>query len=153
MLLHTVLAAFVGTGLMTLSSETEATVSGRGASDSPGRAVSRVVELLGGQKLGGKSLKVASTWMHWVYGTGWGVVLWVLLDSELFGLSPLIAGIAYFAIVWGAAQVLMPLLGVAKPTWSYGGKALATDLWHHAVYAAGTLFAWWLIPIAASGEI
>ncbi|HET7071167.1 MAG TPA: hypothetical protein VFI40_10095 [Nocardioides sp.] len=37
-----------------------------------------------------------------------------------------------------AEQVLFPALGVAKPTWSYGASATATDVLHHAVYAGAT---------------
>jgi len=42
-------------------------------------------------------------------------------------------------------QVTLPSLGVAKPTWQYGGQALATDVGHHAVYATVTSLAYeWL---------
>lgn len=38
--------------------------------------------------------------------------------------------------------MLLPALGVAEPTWSYGAKAIATDLLHHAVYAGATSLAY-----------
>lgn len=59
-----------------------------------------------------------------------------LLDSAgLFGPA---ATVAHFALVWGSEQVVLPALDVSAPVFKYGGKATATDLLHHAVYAAAT---------------
>jgi hypothetical protein len=41
-------------------------------------------------------------------------------------------------LVWGAEQVVLPALNVSVPVFKYGGKATATDLLHHTVYAAAT---------------
>jgi len=40
--------------------------------------------------------------------------------------------------VWGASLVMLPALGVAKPFWRWGAKAVAIDAFHHVVYAAAT---------------
>ena len=45
---------------------------------------------------------------------------------------------AHLALVWGAEQVVLPALNVSAPVFRYGGKATATDLLHHTVYAAAT---------------
>lgn len=137
-LIIALLSAIVGTAGMTISSETEMALSEREASSAPGEALSRILQLLGGSPLEGKSLQVASTWMHWLYGTAWGVVFWLLIDEQFAGLSLPIAGALFLVIVWGAAQIVQPALGVAKPTFAYGAKATFTDGFHHLVFAAVT---------------
>ncbi len=59
-----------------------------------------------------------------------------LLDSA--GLSGPAATVAHLALVWGSEQVILPALNVSAPVFKYGGKATATDLLHHAVYATAT---------------
>ena len=59
-----------------------------------------------------------------------------LLDSA--GLSGTTATAAHLGLVWGAEQVVLPALDVSAPVFKYGGKATATDLLHHVVYAAAT---------------
>lgn len=135
------LSAIIGTACMTISSETEMVASGREASPAPGKALSRIIELFGGSPLEGKSLKIAATWMHWLYGTAWGVVFWLLADEAYAGLSLPVAGLAFWIIVWGAAQIVLPLLKVAKPTFAYGARATFIDLFHHFVFAAATTVA------------
>ena len=73
-----------------------------------------------------------NTAAHWGYGTGWGVARAVL---DLLGLRGPMATAAHFGAVLGAEQALLPALGVATPTASYGVVAAATDALHHAVYA------------------
>jgi hypothetical protein len=76
-----------------------------------------------------------NTAAHWGFGTAWGAV------RGLLGLTSLPAPAAtalHLGLVWGGEQALLPTLGVAAPTWSYGVKATGTDLLHHAVYAAAT---------------
>jgi hypothetical protein len=132
------LSAIVGTAAMTVSSETEMILSEREPSPAPGRALSSIIQLLGGSPLEGRNLKLASTWVHWLYGLGWGVVFWLLIDEQSAGLSLPVAGAVFFVIVWGAAQIVQPLLGVGKPTFAYGAKATAIDGFHHVVFAAAT---------------
>jgi hypothetical protein len=132
------LSAIIGTAGITISTETEMALTGREASPAPGKALSRVIELLGGSPLEGKSLKIAATWVHWLYGTAWGAVFWMLVDERFAGLSLPAAGALLFVIVWGAAQIVQPLFGVAKPSFAYGARAMAIDGFHHIVFAAVT---------------
>jgi len=44
----------------------------------------------------------------------------------------------HLGLVWGGEQVILPALGVSAPVFKYGGKAIATDLLHHTVYATAT---------------
>ena len=151
MVLRGILAAVFGTVLMTLSSETEASLTGRKPSQAPGKAVGTILSALGGPPLEGKALAAVSTWGHWVYGAAWGIVFWGLADPKLLGLGPAAAAPLFGAVVWIVAQIHQPLLGVSRPIWQYGRRALAIDLWHHAVYAGGTAIGWWLIGQAVSG--
>ncbi|MDQ2672006.1 MAG: hypothetical protein M3Y38_04190, partial [Actinomycetota bacterium] len=49
-----------------------------------------------------------------------------------------LATAAHLGLVWGAEQVVLPTLDVSAPVFKYGGKAIATDLLHHVVYATAT---------------
>ena len=48
------------------------------------------------------------------------------------------ATLAHPGLVWGGELVGLPALNVSAPVFRYGGKAVATDLLHHTVYAAAT---------------
>lgn len=145
MILHAILSAFFGTAVMTIASETEMMINERQASPTPGKAAMKVLNLLGIKDVDDKTFNIISTWTHWIYGTAWGVIFWLLL---LTGMHLFLIGILYLVIVWGAAQVILPLMGVAKPTWEYGGKATGIDLLLHIIYAAATVIAFILIDKA-----
>jgi hypothetical protein len=65
-----------------------------------------------------------NTVAHWVYGTTWGTFREVL---DVIGLRGPVASLVHLIAVLGAEQALLPALGVAAPTPSYGAKAAATD--------------------------
>ncbi|MDQ3154449.1 MAG: hypothetical protein M3R63_22925 [Actinomycetota bacterium] len=131
-------AGLAGTAVMTVSSTLEAKLSGRGASSTPADAVKAAFGLETTSE--GAEQRLA-TLAHWGYGTGWGAVRGLL---DAVGLRGPAAGVAHFAVVWGGEQVVLPSLGVSRPTWAYGATATATDVFHHAVYAAATsaAYAW-----------
>jgi hypothetical protein len=126
-------AGFVGTAAMTVSSSLEARLRHRAASSAPARATAKV--------LGIKEFEDAraaarfNDLSHWGYGTGWGVVRGVLAAA---GLSPRQATAAHGAAIWGSAAVTLPALEVAPPFVFWGAKEVAIDLWHHAVYTVAT---------------
>lgn len=132
-------AGFVGAAAMTVSSTLEAKWSGRGASTVPADAVE---EVAGVEPTGEAQEQRLNQLAHWGYGTGLGSLRGLIGAA---GLSGPAAAFAHFITVWGGQQVELPALGVAAPTWRYGGKALGVDLAHHAVYAAATSLAYeWL---------
>lgn len=133
---------------MTLSSETEMHVRGRPPSTSPGRAVARLLRVVGAPPIEGRQLQILSTWVHWGYGTAWGVVFWLYI--EVLALPLALATVLYFVTVWGAEQVHLPLLRIAPPGWRWGAKELAIDAWHHVAYVGGTVVGWVLIGLAAA---
>jgi hypothetical protein len=125
-------AGAAGTAAMTVSSTLEMKLSGRPASQTPAQAAEAVLQV---EPKDEKSEAQFSNLVHWGYGTGWGAVRRLLASA---GLSGPAATAAHLGLVWGAEQVVLPTLDVSAPVFKYGGKATATDLLHHVVYATAT---------------
>src|ERR671936_2814803 len=138
-------AGFVGTAAMTVSSSLEARLRHRAASSAPARATAKV--------LGIKEFEddIASARFndlsHWGYGTSWGVVRGLLAAA---GLSPRAATAAHGAAVYGAAQLTLPALEIAPPVIFWPKEEIAIDALHHTVYAVATGVAYELIAGAAA---
>jgi len=125
-------AGLAGTAAMTVSSTLEMKLSGRGASQTPAEAAETVLDV---EPEDEQAEGRFSSLVHWGYGTAWGGARRLLASA---GLSGPAATAAHFGLVWGSEQVVLPALGVSAPVFKYGGKATATDLLHHAVYATAT---------------
>lgn len=125
-------AGLLGTAAMTVSSTAEAKLTGRGASTTPADAAGKVAGVAPRDEAGEQRF---NTLAHWGYGTAWGVFRGVL---DVIGLRGPAASVVHLIAVFGAEQALLPALGVAAPTFSYGLKAAATDTVHHAVYAGAS---------------
>src|SRR5919107_5408147 len=125
-------AGLAGTAAMTVSSTLEMKLSGRGASQTPAEAAEAVLDV---EPQDEETEARFSNLVHWGYGTGWGGVRGLLASA---GLSGPLATAAHLGLVWGAEQVVLPALDVSAPVFKYGGKATATDLLHHTVYATAT---------------
>ena len=87
-------AGFVGTAAMTVSSTLEARIRGRAASSAPARATAKVL----GIKEFEDDLARArfNDLSHWGYGTGWGVVRGLLGAT---GMTPKAATAAHGAAI------------------------------------------------------
>ena len=125
-------AGAAGTAAMTVSSTREMKLRGRGASQTPAEAAEKVLKVAPEDE--GAEARFSNL-VHWGYGTGWGGVRGLLASA---GLSGPLATVAHLGLVWGAEQVVLPALNVSGPVFKYGGKATATDLLHHVVYATAT---------------
>ena len=126
-------AGFLGTAAMTVSSTVEQHVRGRAASSAPADATAKV---LGIAEFTDDAAKERFSFLsHWGYGTGWGVVRGLLGAS---GLAPARATAAHGAAIWGSAAVTLPALDIAPPFVFWGKEEVAIDLFHHAVYAVAT---------------
>jgi hypothetical protein len=133
-------AGFLGTAAMTVSSTIEARLRQRAASTAPARATAKALGIAAFEDdLARARFNDLS---HWGYGTGWGVVRGLLGAS---GLSPARATAAHGAAVWGSAAVTLPALDVAPPFVFWGKREVAIDVFHHAVYALATGIAYELI--------
>lgn len=133
-------AGFVGTAAMTISSTLEARIRQRAASSAPARATAKVL----GIKEFEDDIAAArfNDLSHWGYGTGWGVVRGLLGAT---GMPPKAATAAHGAAIWGSAQMTLPLLEVAPPIVFWPKKEIAIDLFHHGVYTVATGLAYRLI--------
>lgn len=78
-LLRSLLAAFIGTGLMSRSSFTEMYWEGRPASVVPGQAANQILKILGVPEIAGRGLQILSNYTHWILGVSWGVVFYLLV--------------------------------------------------------------------------
>jgi len=138
------LAGFVGTAAMTVSSTLEARIRHRAASSAPARATAKVL----GIKEFEDDIAAArfNDLSHWGYGTGWGVVRGLLAAT---GMSPKAATAAHGAAIWGSAQVTLPALEVVPPVVFWQKREIAIDVFHHAVYTLATGIAYKLIDTRA----
>jgi hypothetical protein len=138
-------AGFIGTAAMTVSSTLEAKLRGRAASSAPARATAKAL----GIKEFEDDLAYArfSDLSHWGYGTGWGVVRGLLASA---GMPARAATAAHGAAIYGAAQVTLPAMEVVPPVVFWPKEEIAIDLFHHAVYATATGIAYELISNGGS---
>ena len=133
-------AGFVGTAAMTVSSTLEARLRGRAASSAPARATAKALGIADFEDDVARAR--FNDLSHWGYGTGWGVLRGLLGAT---GMSPRAATIAHGAAIYGAAQVTLPALDIAPPAVFWPKAEIAIDALHHAVYAAATGLAYRLI--------
>jgi hypothetical protein len=133
-------AGFLGTAAMTVSSTIEARLRHRAASSAPARATAKA---LGIAEFENDIARARfNDLSHWGYGTGWGVVRGVLGAT---GMPAAKATAAHGAAIWGSAAVSLPALDVAPPFVFWGREEVAIDLFHHAVYAVATGLAYELV--------
>jgi hypothetical protein len=133
-------AGFLGTAAMTVSSTVEAKLRGRAASSAPARATAKA---LGIREFDSDLAKARfNDLSHWGYGTGWGVVRGLLGATRIRAAK---ATAAHGAAVWGSAAVALPALEVAPPFVFWGRREVAIDLFHHTVYAVATGLAYELV--------
>ena len=133
-------AGFLGTAAMTVSSTLEARLRHRQASTAPARATAKA---LGIESFDSDLARARfNDLSHWGYGTGWGVVRGLLAAA---GLSPRAATAAHGAAIWGSAAVTLPALDIAPPFIFWGKEEVAIDAFHHLVYTAATGLAYELL--------
>jgi hypothetical protein len=138
-------AGFLGTAAMTVSSTIEARLRRRAPSTAPARATAKALGIADFDDDVARAR--FNDLSHWGYGTGWGVVRG-LLGAR--GLSGPRATAAHGAAIWGSAAVTLPALDVAPPFVFWGRREVAIDLFHHAVYALATGAAYELIAAGRS---
>ena len=135
-----IVAGFIGTAAMTVSSTVEAKLRHRAPSTAPARATAKAIGIRAFEDEIAKAR--FNDLSHWGYGTGWGVVRGALGTA---GVPPAKATAAHGAAVWGSAAVTLPALDVAPPFVFWGREEVAIDLFHHAVYAIVTGLAYELV--------
>lgn len=127
-------AGAAGTAAMTAAQRLEMRMSGRPPSKTPARAAERVLDVEPADE--GQEQRLGRA-VHWAYGTALGGVRGLLGGPSLAR-----SGGAFFLITWLLGLFLPPSLGVASPPTRWGGRALAKDALHHAIYAGATSLAY-----------
>ena len=130
------MAGLAGTLAITISQMIEMKITGREASDTPANAVREVLDI---KPVTESKAKEVSNKIHWVYGTSLGLIRGALGLAGLRGLS---ATAIHYAAIWGGELLMLPALKVVPPVTKEKPKAIATDGFHHLVYAiaAGVAF-------------
>jgi hypothetical protein len=126
-------AGFIGTAAMTVSSTVEARLRHRAPSTAPARATAKALGIADFEDDIARAR--FNDLSHWGYGTGWGVVRGLLGAA---GLPARKATAAHGAAIWGSAAVTLPALDIAPPFVFWGKEEVAIDLLHHTVYAVAT---------------
>lgn len=122
------LAGLAGTLAMSLSQSAEMRLTGRKPSDVPAKAVETLVQ----QPIeDDDSEKQLSTAAHFAFGTSLGLGL-----AAMAKVPEPVRGAAFFAGAWATGTTLITSLGLSDPPTRWKARQLATDLGHHAVYAA-----------------
>src|SRR5690242_1825984 len=124
------IAGLCGVAAITVSSTIEMRLRGRKPSMAPADAALKLLRL---QPIDDQAKARFSDFVHWSYGTGWGVARGIL---DLAGCDSACALPAHFAAVWGAALITLPALEVAPPVTEWSTEEVAIDAFHHLVYAA-----------------
>lgn len=140
-----ILAGMVGTVAITIAQMIEMKITGREPSDAPAEVGGKVLGVKPrGEKNGkpakkkGESVKEAnqkkfSQFMHWGYGTGWGVCRGLLSLAHIKGPA---ASAVHFGAVWATELAMIPNMTDSPPAHKWGAKALSKDALLHMVYAA-----------------
>lgn len=126
------LAGFVGTAVMTLSSTLEMKLRDREPSDTPVRAAEKVLQF---EPADESARRRISQLVHFGYGTAWGAVRGLIGHAGVRGWP---AGLLHFLAVWISGQIMLPALDLAPPSTEWGAEELAIDGMHHIVYATAT---------------
>jgi hypothetical protein len=124
------IAGIVGTAAITISQMIEMKLDGRAPSDTPVKAVSKVLNIKPTAK---NKTGVVSQQIHWTYGASWGIARGLI---SLTGLKGLPASLVHFAAIWGSSLIMLPSLKVAPPVTEEKPGEIAIDALHHVVYAA-----------------
>jgi hypothetical protein len=134
------LAGAVGTGVMTAAQTAYLSARREEPSTTPAEVGRRVVEGVLQRDVPEERLGALNNVMHWLYGTGWGVLLGLSRAGR--GAAPLADGARFAGVVWGASLVELPAMGLAPPVWKYPPGQLASDLGFHLLYGIGVATAY-----------
>jgi hypothetical protein len=126
------IAGLAGSIVMTLAQNIEMKLTKRSPSSTPVDAAGKA---LGAQPVDESSRQRLNNVVHYTYGSMLGTVRAVL---ALLGIRGLMAVTLHTAFAEAMAMTLLPLLKVAPPPSRWGAKAIAMEIMHHAIYAAGT---------------
>lgn len=128
-------AGVVGTVAMTIAQGAEYVLTDAEPSSSPAQVVDRLKRKTGQGRLKRRHRRVANQAMHWLYGTSWGIPYGVVAAHTK--VAPEVSGPVFGLLVWGAALVHEPALGLAEVPWKRSLESLGSEAFFHLVYGIG----------------
>jgi uncharacterized membrane protein len=128
-------AGVVGTAAMTIAQGAEFVLTDAEPSSLPADVIDRFKRRAGRGRLERRHRRVANQAMHWLYGTSWGIPYGLIAGHTK--VAPELSGPVYGLLVWGAALVHEPALGLADVPWKRSLKSLGSEAFFHLVYGIG----------------
>jgi hypothetical protein len=129
-------AGLVGTAAITASMTAEAKMRKR---DLPPVQADAVEKIVGVEPRGEKEKQRLANLVHWQYGAAWGGVRGLLAALGLRGPA---ATLAHFFLVWSAAGIMLPAIGLAPPPTQQPPSEIGLSALHHLLYAGATTAAY-----------
>lgn len=131
-------AGLVGTAAISVSQAIEMKMTGRPPSSTPRQAAEKVFAITPKDE---QAAERVNNLTHYGYGTALGTIRGLL---AVLGLRGTPANALHIAAAQTLAMVIVPKLGLAPPARQWGGKVIASEIVHHAVYgiAAGCALDW-----------
>ena len=120
-------AGVAGTAAMTAAQTVYYKATGAEASTTPAEVGKRIIRGVLQRDVPEERTEALNTGMHWLYGTGWGL---------LYGLAARrpTTGVGFALTVWGASLVELPAMGLSPPVWQLPPSSIAPDVGFHLVY-------------------
>ena len=136
LLINAFIAGFLGTVVMTITQLIEIFITKRKSSNSPALAFSKIFGI-DFDKLPEKSKTTLTYVLHFSYGTGLALVVYVLYLLGLQNTTHL--AIAYSIITVVQTWIVIPLVGIGPAFWKWGAMGILKDAFHHIVLAISTV--------------
>ncbi|MEV7323461.1 hypothetical protein [Streptomyces sp. NPDC093970] len=119
-----------------------APVDGWDQAPDPGKVAKRLLEGFTQREIPDRWAWLASTAMHWLYGSAWGAAYGIVAGSARRP-NPLY-GLPLGATVCAGAYLVLPPSGLYQQFWKYSPRTLADDLGAHLVFGLGVGTCFWL---------
>jgi len=128
-------AGVVGTVAMTIAQGAEFVLTDAEPSSSPAQVADKLKRKAGRGRLKRKHRRVTNQAMHWLYGTSWGIPYGVVAGHTK--VAPEVSGPVFGLLVWGAALIHEPALGLADVPWKRSLESLGSEAFFHLIYGIG----------------
>jgi len=108
----------------------------------PALVAKRVLEAVTMREVPARYARTLNNLMHWSLGLGTVAAYGMLAGSR----RPSVWwGPPFGAAIWAGGYVVLPLLGVYQPIWTYDRATLGKDLSAHLLFGTATAATYWLL--------
>jgi uncharacterized membrane protein YagU involved in acid resistance len=128
-------AGVVGTVAMTVAQGAEFVLTEAEPSSLPASVVDKLKRTAGQGRLKRRHRRVANQAMHWLYGTSWGIPYGVIAGHT--EVAPEVTGPVFGLVVWAAALIHEPALGLSDVPWKRSLESLGSEAFFHLIYGIG----------------